>query len=328
MKVGLTIVTAIVVICISGCDVTPGQENLFTVDFQKNQTLRYEFVSSRDIALNWDSSGSSPKPTSKKVDRFSESMEMVVAYTPLEIDPYGLTTIRATCESVKVKRSSSARRRAPKKDAVENLPGKTFSFTIGPSGRIEDYSQLNKLIRQTGEKSFRQDTRRGKIKEPDMTADFIASQWYLWDSISSITKPAEGVAIGQTWQSQLSLPTPMVARKARNVSYTLDEIRQTKKGRLAVIRSSYSAAKSVPKSWPMPYPDGTFRMSGTFGFLSRYKVRGLHGEGEELFNIDKGRIEQYTQQYEAQFDASFPFSFGVNVKINIKQNLTMQLLEQ
>jgi hypothetical protein len=254
-------------------------------------------------------------------------MEMVVAYTPLRINPYGLTTIQATCESVKVHRTSSRRQKSHSNDVVRSLAGKTFTLTISPSGRIEDYSQLNKLIRQTGEKAFRKNTKRGKIKNPDMTADFIASQWFLWDSISSITKPAEGIKTGQTWKSKLSVPTPMVVRKARTVTYTLDQIRPTKNGRLAVIRSSYEPAKSIPDNWPMPYPDGRFQMSGTFGFLRGYNIRDLHGNGEELFNIDKGRIEQYNQQYEVNFDASFPFAIGVSTTLTIKQKLTMQLLE-
>jgi hypothetical protein len=59
-----------------------------------------------------------------------------------------------------------------------------------------------------------------------MIGDFIASQWFLWDAQSSLERPAEGVAVGQTWRSQLSVPTPMVMRRARNVVYKLDEVRQ------------------------------------------------------------------------------------------------------
>ncbi|MBA7630278.1 hypothetical protein ES703_37799 [subsurface metagenome] len=161
-----------------------------------------------------------------------------------------------------------------------------------------------------------------------MICDFIASQWFLWDSVSSIEKASEGVSVGQTWKSKLSVPTPMVTRKARDVTYTLDEIRQTEKGRLAVIRSSYSPAESVPAGWPIPYV-GAFKMSGTFGFLRGYKMLSLEGKGEELFNIDAGRIVKYSQQYQTQWDTSLPFALegGANPRITIKQNLTMQLLE-
>lgn len=335
MKTALTILTVVVLSGLAGCAdrekellrkkkqlLSAGYE-LLTVDFQEAQTLRYRFVSSRDIDIDWDPGKSGAKPDKSAVDRFSESMDMVVAYTPVEIDPYGLTTIKATCESVRVKRSKDRR-----KDAVESLAGKTFTFTVDPTGKIEDYSQLDELIKKIGEKAFGAGGRKRGVKEPDMICDFIASQWFLWDSVSSIEKASEGVSVGQTWKSRLSVPTPMVTRKARDVTYTLAKIRQTEKGRLAVIRSSYSPAESVPAGWPIPYV-GAFQMSGTFGFLRGYKILSLKGQGEELFNIDAGRIEQYSQQYQTQWEASLLFALeGVaNLRITIKQNLTMQLLE-
>ncbi len=207
-------------------------KTLLTVDFQKGQTLQYRFVSSRDIDLDWETRQQSTSKSGKHAsDRSSESMEMVMAYTPIEVNPYGLTTIKATCNSVKVTRSKGTSGRGGAKDAVESLPGKTFTFTVGPTGKIEDYSQLEKLIQEIGNHAFRADSSRGRVKEPDMISDFIATQWFLWDSISSIPNPAEGVAAKQSWKSRLSIPAPMpeMLRKAREVTYTLDEVRQTEK---------------------------------------------------------------------------------------------------
>ena len=245
-----------------------------------------------------------------------------MAYTPIEIEPYGLTKVKATCESVKVARS-----KGPNRDAVENLAGKSYTFTVGPTGKIEDYSQLDQLLKELGKKAFRANTDQGRIKEPDMIGDVVATQWFLWNAVSSIEKPSQGVEIGQSWTSKLSVPTPMVMRKARDVTYRLDEIRPSEKGRLAVISSSYKIADSAPRDWPIPYW-GTFQVAGAFGFYRNYKVVDLQGKGEELFNIDAGRIEQYKQQYELQLSASLllPLS-GVNPKIIIKQNLTMNLLD-
>jgi len=55
----------------------------------------------------------------------------------------------------------------------------------------------------------------------------------------------------------------------------------------------------------------------------------LEGQGEELFNIDAGRIEKYSQQYQTQWDTSLLFALegAANPRITIKQKLTMQLLE-
>ena len=308
-------------------------KELLTVDFQQDRTLRYKFVSSRDIELDWEPAKTEKVSKSRKrsasksrkssIAKSSETLEMVVSYTPLEVNPYGLTTVKATCESVTVKRS-----KATHKDAVETLPRKSFTFTIGPTGRVEDYSQLEKLIERIGQKAFRPNTKRGKIKEPDMVSDFAACQWFLWDSISSIEKATAGVSPGQTWQSKLSVTGPMVIRKARNVTYELAEIRQSERGRLAVIKSCYSPTDAVPEDrWPpLPYY-GRFQMSVTFGFLRGYKILELSGTGEEIFNIDTGRLEKANQQYEVLMEASIPMGIEAHPHVTIKQNFKTQLLK-
>ena len=230
---------------ITGCN-GPGKRELFTVDFHKDTSLSYKFVSSREIEIDI---GQGDTKTDRRRDKFNkttESMEMVVTYTPLEIDDYGLTTIEAEIESVNVERSSRQAQRSKAKDAVESLAGKSFTFTVSPTGSIEDYSQIQQLIQDAGTRAFRQNSDRGRIKEPDMIADFIATQWFLWDSIASIENPAKGIAVGDSWQSKLSVPTPMVMHKARDVTYTFDEIRTAPIGRFAVIKSVFSPSKSGP----------------------------------------------------------------------------------
>lgn len=336
MKAALIIFNAVILIAFTGCksSLREGSINtgkiLLTVDFQPSQTLEYRFVSSRVTKINWDPTKNTSKSTGTTISEYPESMEMVVAYTPIQVDQYGLTTIKATCKSVKVTRSQGPGGRAGRKDAVESLRGESFTFTVGPTGKIEDYSQLEQLIQKTGTKAFREDQSQGRIKEPDMINDFIASQWFLWDSQSSLVNPSKGISIGQTWKSKLSVPTSMLLRRARDVTYKLDEIRQSDKGRLAVIRSSYENAETVPRGWPIPY-SGRFQLSGPLGFLwmfsKGFKVLDLQGQGEELFNIDAGRIEQYSQEYSVLLEALSTPLPGARPRVTIEQKLTMQLIE-
>jgi hypothetical protein len=301
-----------------------GKPVLFTVDFEPGQTLRYKFVSSRKITLDWDPQTAS---STNKVQEQLEQLEMVVAYTPVEVDPYGISTIRAVCESVKAMRAGGAGRRMSGPDAVETTQGKTIIIKVDPRGKITDYSELRSLIQETGKNAFRDGSESRRIKEPDMIGDFIASQWFLWDAVSSVEQPAGGVSPGQTWSSQLSVPTPMVMRRARDVAYRLEEVRQTDSGRLAVIKSTYTLAEKAPASWPVPY-SGRFQMSGTFGFLSGYQPSGLAGEGQELFNVDAGRVENYQQKYTVEMDASLPpMGIQANPHIKIEQTLTMERIE-
>lgn len=325
MKAALLILTTLVLSFLAGCktateeELPPEKGELLTVDFHAGQTLRYKFVSSREITVELDTTAAKSRSGRSVSDKSTESLEIIMAYTPIEVDLYGLTKLQATCESVKVARS-----KGPQRDTVDYLTGKTFMLTVGPTGKIEDYSQLDELLKETGKKAFRPNT---DIKEPDMICDFVATQWFLWDAVSSIKEPSLGLAVGQSWTSKLSVPTPMVMRKARDVTYKLDEIRPGEKGRLAVISSSYKIADSAPHDWPIPY-SGRFQVAGAFGFYRNYKVIDLQGKGEELFNIDAGRTEQYNQQYLMQLSASLLLPLaGVNPKITIKQILTMNLLE-
>lgn len=341
LKTVLAILTMVALIGLSGCkSVGEGKQPiseqeglpregrvLLTVDFEPAKTLQYKFVSSREIEINWDPAGTSSRSRASTVNKHTESVEMIVAYTPAEVDLYGLTTIRATCKTVKATRSRRPSGRASGKDAIEYAQGKTFTFKVGPTGKMEDSSQLDKLIREMGEKAFRPDDGTGRrIKEPDMIGDFVASQWFLWDAISSVPRPSEGVAVGQTWQSKLSVPTPMVMRKARDVTYELARIQQIEKGRLTEIHSKYSLAESAPSTWPIPY-SGRFQMAGTFGFLRGYTIKHLAGEGEEVFNVEAGRTERASQQYQISMNAFVPLGIDASPLVTIKQKLTMQLLK-
>ena len=120
----------------------------------------------------------------------------------------------------------------------------------------------------------------------------------------------------------------MILFAARDVNYTLEEIRQDPNdpnNRIAVIGSSYSLLWPNPPEWPVPYTE-VFQMSGIFGFLREYKVLDIQGHGQELFNIDAGRTEQYTQKYTMQASASLPMGLsGVTPKITIEQTMTMEL---
>ena len=325
MKAILSTFFAVLVVgVLAGCGGATGK-TLLTVDFQEGQTLRYRFVSDRQTTLDWGAAQGGSKSKQRKVDTFHEKMDMVVAYTPIEIKPFDSATVKATYESIKTSRSGRKLQPGSGNDPIQTLVGKTFTFTVGPTGKIEDYSQMEALIRQAGEKAIRHSGKQGRVKGPDMTDDLIATQRFLWDSVSSMENPLEGIQVGKTWNSKLSVPTQMVLRKARNVTYTLDEIRPTQQGQIAVIRSSYSPAKSAPRNWPIAYT-GKFQISGTFGFLRGYRVTKLQGEGEELFNIDTGRTEKYNQKYQVELNCSMPMGLGGAIPITVKQNLTMQLL--
>jgi hypothetical protein len=69
-------------------------------------------------------------------------------------------------------------------------------------------------------------------------------------------------------------------------------------------------------------------MAGTFGFLGSYQVLALQGEGQELFNVDAGRVEDRRQKYTVEMDASLPpMGIEASPHVRIEQTLTMERMD-
>jgi hypothetical protein len=311
----LTILTIALLFGGCGQPVEKSGKILLAVNFSQSKTLRYKFVSSRQIEILLDAKAAA--------SRYNESLETVIAYKPVKVNAKGASIIEATCESVKTSRMTGGTR----KEATENLAGKSFKLTVGPSGKIEDRKELQKLIMEIGATAFRPGKAEGRTKEPDLISDFMATQMFLWDSVSSKPEPKKGVKAGDKWQSQLSIPvpTPVLMDAGRDVVYKLEDINDTNDGRVAVISSEYSLSKTTLKDWFSPYT-GVFQMSGPFGLYGDCKITELAGAGRELFNIDKGESIGYTQDYQMKMTAVMSI-IPLKPKITIKQHLSMKLIK-
>ena len=78
-----------------GCVGPSSTGELLVVNFEQGQPLRYRMVSERQtlIDLAGGDSGQKSQPQT-----MSERLELVMVYTPVQVDPFGLTTLKATCE--------------------------------------------------------------------------------------------------------------------------------------------------------------------------------------------------------------------------------------
>ncbi len=314
MRKFLIISTVIILSLLAGCN---GGAKYLSVDFQKELPLKYKFVSDRDIKVVWEKEGSEDKRT----QNIKERLELKMEYEPIMVNPYGLTKIKGTVQDVKVKRTQ---KKVPR-DAAYSLKGKSFVLTVDATGKIYDYSELKSVIRESSKNAFRKSKKRGKVKNPDMLSDFLATQWFLWDSISSRPDPLATAEVGETWNSNLSMPLPMIMKKGRDVKYSIADINDTEQGRIAVINHNYSIAKGE-QDWPMPWPGG-FKMSSTFGFLRGYSIKDFEGGGKEIFNMDRGFLVKQNQQYKIKMRAYIPFTTKVKPMVYIDQKITMELIE-
>jgi hypothetical protein len=301
-------------------------ENLLVVNFQQAKTLRYQMTSVRETDLDLQSSKSGNKQGQSQ--KTTESLELVMAYKPLKVNPFGLTQIECTCESAKVNRGGLTGKNKTSGDAIEKLTGKTFVLELSPVGKIEDFEQLEKLLLEIGAAAFDNSRNDMRIKNPDMIYDFIALQWYLWDSISSVPNPLSGVKPQMTWTSTqlIAWPVPMHDMPCRITTFTLDSVKTENAQQKAVITSAYQLSPKTVENYPKPY-EGTFQMRNLFGFLRDYKFQSLQGKGQQVFNLTTGQVENDTQQYDLTATAAFPFPLGDSVPhLNIHQTLTVKLL--
>jgi len=295
----------------------------FKLQFQENTVQAYRFVSHRDIEIQWEpDEGETAKKNS--THSMSETLDMVMAYRPLQVTDLN-TELEVTCQSVSVKRTQLTGTGRVPQDAVEHLRDRTFTITVDPQGKLTHTQALDELLKDIGKRAFRNDPRQGRIKDPEMICDVVATQWFLWHALACMDP--NGVTLGQSWQSQLSLPTPMVMRKARDVTYSLAQVTDTDQGPVAEIHSRFALSQDkAPRSWPIPYA-GRFRASGPFGFLRGYRNLKLEGTGQERFNLDQGCSLGYDHQYRLEMDAAMPMfgaMGGTSPKIIIRQTLKME----
>jgi hypothetical protein len=321
-------ILATVIFSMSGCG-TPLKrgDNLLVVNFQQNKTLRYQMVSSRTLNFELKSSATDKKQSENQ--KTEESLELVMAYKPLKVNPFGLTQIECTCESAKVNRSAQAGKTRTAADAVEKLAGKSFVLELSPVGKIDDFGQLEKLLLDVGTASFETSRNNMRVKSPDMIYDFIALQWYLWDSIASIPNPLSGVNPQMTWTSTqlVAWPVPVPNMPCRITTFTLDSIKEENGQKMALINSTYQISPKTVENFPKPY-EGSFLMQGMFGFLKDYQFQTIQGKGQQVFNLTTGQVESDTQEYDMFVTASFPLPLGDSVpQLNIHQTMTVKLLD-
>jgi hypothetical protein len=286
------------------------------VQFTQGETLRYLFKSHRSIQVQWDAKALADGDQNA-AHTMTETLTLRMAFKPIEVTDQK-TVLQATCKSAVVRRSSLTGKRPVGRDVVERMAGQSFTLVLDARGRVTDANELDALLKELGSHAFRQSGGQ-RIKDPEMINDVAASQWFLWDAVTSIDP--NGVKPGDTWQSRLSVPTPMVLRKARDVTYTLADVNDT----VATIDMACTLSPDkAPRSWPIPYA-GTFQASGTFGFLRGFKVLSLEGQGSEQFDLALGRSLGYEQTYHMELQGMIPFSMRVMPRVLIDQTLSMTL---
>ncbi len=267
------------------------------------------------------------KPQRDQTHTVNESLELVMEYRAVESNPFGISVIEGKCVSAKVQRDSLRGTQPTKNaDVAESLTGRSFRFSISPTGRIEDYADLEKLVKELGAKSFIDGAKAPtRVKDPDMLTDFIAMQWYLWDCSAAVKNPTSGVRAGKDWKAIQLLPLPVPIPVARETTYRLAENQDPADLTKAVIASTYAISDKEIPYWPTPY-EGVFNLKGSlFAVMRNYRFNTIEGTGTAVMNLEKGVLESDQQQWKVGITAEFLLPLGNSLpQIIVDQKLDIQ----
>jgi len=311
-------------LCFAGCrdSVKSSPDNWLLVSFEKDVPITYRMVSERETEI--DLTSGDPKKKSRP-QTTTEKLELVIVYTPVVVDPFGLSTLKVECDSVKVTRSGFSGKKSAS-DAMESLTGKSFTLNLTPTGKMADISDLERIAAELGEDSFSKGRQNTRIKNPDMISDFLAMQQYLWGAGSAISNQMD-LKEGDTWQTQQTIPwpVPIYPPPGRTTTYTLESIGAEDLSRRATIKSTYAMSETPIEEYIRPYEEGNFQMRGLFGFLRNFQFKHIEGTGTQVFNIDDGLVESDRQQYLLDVTASFMLPLGDSLPVlTVKQKISIE----
>ncbi|MFI4911746.1 MAG: hypothetical protein ACIAQZ_08785 [Sedimentisphaeraceae bacterium JB056] len=334
-KLSIFLLTAVIIFA-AGCS-SPSGSMLLSVDFPQEKTLTYKFVTNRDVVLNLEGDDAEKKKSTSKEQKTTEGLEMVISYTSKGTDVYGNTTIEATCQNVDVKRKTFTNRSDANSDPLNSLKGKSWSFVVNSAGVIQDYSGLETLVKELGEKAISESGKR-RIKSPDMIWDFVATQWFMWDALASNDKLYSGIDPGQSWKSILPVPFAVRLPMERHVQYSIDPELAPDSTEI-VIDSSYTLRgykekdgklvfDSALPQMPNPY-EGSYQTKGMFGFLRNYKADSLDGTGIAKYDIKDGILLSDHQEYKIDMTAGFMFPLGDTTPVlKVNQTIDVELIDE
>ncbi len=291
-----------------------GGDTILSVDFAKGNQITYRMVSERQVELNLE--GDPKAKGDSKTQKRTEKLEAVVTYNPVEVDLFGDTTLEAKINSLNVTRGAFTGKTSSS-DAAESLAGETFRLKVAANGAVSDYSSLEKVVQQAGQKALSSKGSQGRIKDEEMIWDFIAMQHMLWSVPAAVPNPASGISVGDSWEGEQMVPLPMPIPVVKRGEFTVADISQGPEGVMATINADYDLSENnakVLKPFPDPY-EGNFRLKGMFGFLRGYKFKSLQGQGVTVYDVSKGRLVSDSQNYKMDVTAQFLMPLGDSVPV-------------
>jgi hypothetical protein len=299
------------------------QEVTLRYRWTKGETTRYRIT--QDTASTISGLPGMPDVT------FDQSTSQVLRAVAEEVTADGTATLREVFESMKMDMKSPMFTMAydsAAPDASDNpmngmlkgmlspMIGASFTTVMAPTGEVQKIEGLSMLVEKMF-KNVAQDPAVGGVME-GLKANFTDEAMRSMFMQVFAQFPSRPLKVGDTWNTQVSAPNPMLGGMITSVTSTLKSAEGAAANPVATVATSLTIKQDASKPAPANPMGMTMQMGeGT-------------GDGEQIFDAGTGRLRRSTTRVAIPMTMSgaAPDGTPMNMAMKIKTTTTVELVGQ
>jgi Family of unknown function (DUF6263) len=300
------------------------QEVKLTYKWTKGEAIRYRMVQQTTSTLS-GLPGGMPDVTVEQVT------DQVFRTTVESVAPDGSTILQQVIESVRMDVNSPmakirfdstkpAPTTNPAEEAIKNvfsaMIGESFTITLTPSGTVQKVEGFTRVMDKVF-KSLPSNPAADAMLEgmkAGLTDDAIKSMF----SQGFVEFPDRSLKQGDTWETKVSVPNPVLGQLTTTSSSTLASVEAGSGAQMAKIATKLKVEKDTAAP----------PVAGPMGMTAELKDGS--GDAEVLFDVAKGRVQRGTTRLSMPMTLSGPRPDGsaISMQTNAKTVLTIELIEK
>ena len=235
-------------------------------------TLRWKYVAGSELVYRLTNTQEVTMPMAggNMVNEQTQTMRWSVT----EVAPNGDATVTITTEHVQVERSGPTGNvsydsrtdevpAVPEAQMFAAMAGLSYTMVIGPEGTVKSVQGVDQLI----------DEMMGALP-PEAMGQGMLREMFSEEFITNMTQgsiqifPQEPVGPGDSWQHSFRMPIPMFGGVTRNLTFTVDGIKERDGGTVAVISSTGDivVGEAAGGQFPGMMEMGDAEITGTMNF--------------------------------------------------------------
>ena len=300
------------------------QEVKLAYKWTQGETARYRMLQQTTSTIGGLPGGSPDVTVEQETDQvFRATVESVA--------PDGTTVLREVMESMRMKvespmgkiafdsASKSAPSGNPAEAAIANvfsaLIGESFLVTLAPTGAVQKVDGFSRIMENVLKKM--PPGAAGPMFEgikASLNDDAIKNMF----AQSFMQFPDRALKAGETWETRLTVPNPVLGGILTTSTSTLTAVDQAGGAQIAKIATKLAIARD-PSAPPPPGPMGM-----------KTDLQPSSGDGEVLFDVGKGRLQRGLTRLTIPMTmtGTGPDGAAINMQTNARTTLTLELIEK